>query len=345
MTSVKVEDVLALLTPTMVVTACGVDARERGRVWRFRTCPACGQKPKRQGAAIYRRRRDNTWRWTHHGHACGGDLLDLIAAAESIDRRHGFVKLLERAAQVAGMTPTDPNLERRIAERVAADRAQRERDDREEAAALAAMPGTWESLERRSLVGERYLQLRGLDPAALRASDSVRFSTTGELAVAMRSLTDGAIVGIQYRATAGKGFHSAAWSDADNSALLGKPSDIDPDGVDVAVVVEGLADTLAARLAFPGCAVYGAAGAGRLADIVESLVAHVMECRGWLLLIPHDDEPGIERCVDAMRVARDAGLVLDRSMFLVDLGKFADLADAWKSGWRWTWPMQTGGAG
>jgi len=335
--ALSVEHVVALLGPEAVIAACGVDARQRGRAYRLRTCPACGDKPSRQGAAIYRKK--DAWRWTHHGHPCGGSLLDLVAAAEGLDFKRDFKRLLERGAQIAGITPSDPDLERRIREQIAADRARQEVEDRARATALAAMPALWESLHQRSVVGENYLLGRSLDPAALRAQgDIVRYSASGEVALAERDLVGGAIVGIQYRASNGKGFRSADWSAPDESALVGRLVELDRDGVDVAVVVEGLADTLAARLAFPSCAVFGAAGAAHLEHVTAVVAARVKEIGGWLLLLIDDDETGIENGADAIVAAQAAGLELDRSLLLVDLGEHHDLADAYATGWRWTWP-------
>jgi hypothetical protein len=45
-----------------------------------------------------------------------------------------------------------------------------------------------------------------------------------------------------------------------SGTLAGRVADIDPDGVDIAVLVEGMTDSLAALLAFPTCAVVGANG-------------------------------------------------------------------------------------
>ena len=335
----NVEHVLALLTPEAVIAACGLDVKQRGRSWRFKTCTGCGAKMTRSHAAIYRRGRDGASVWTHHGHACGGDMLDLVAAAHNIDRKRELPKLLEIAAAIAGITPSSPDIERRIAQRIAEDRARHQRELLERASAQAAMPGTWEALDRRSLIGERYLDGRGIDPSELRAQgDVVRYSETGEVAVPMRALDTGAVVGIQYRAAGGKGFRCAPWSEPDGSALVGRLGELDRNGVDVAVVVEGLADTLSARLAFPGCAVFGAAGAAHFETVATAVGERVKEVGGWMLLVVDDDETGIDNGADAINAVQGVGLELDRSLLLVDLGEHHDLADAWRAGWRWTWP-------
>jgi hypothetical protein len=202
------------------------------------------------------------------------------------------------------------------------------------------MPAVWEALDRRSLVGERYLLGRGINPADLRATgDVVRYSDRGEIAVPMRDLATGAVAGVQYRAAFGKGFRSEPYSKADGSALAGCVTDIDPEGVDVAVIVEGLADTLAARLAFGGCAVFGAPGKSHMATIAAAVVPRLVAARGWLLIVPDvDGGAGEFEATRAARVAIEAGLVLDRDLHLVDVRPEHDLADAWRGGWRWRWP-------
>lgn len=328
---IAVEHVDALLDPESVIAACGIDARHRGHAWRLRTCPGCGARPARAGAAIYQR--DERWRWTHHGHDCGGSLLDLVAAAERIDRRREFTRLLERGAQIAGIVETGGDLTQRVAAQVAANRARSEQESRERVAAIEAMPALWDSLHRKSSTGEHYLLGRGLDPSEL--VDVVRYTPSGEVAVAIRNLETGVIVGIQYRAPQAKGFRSAVHSATDEGALHGRIAELDRQGVDVAVVVEGLADTLAARLAFPGCAVFGAAGAAQLETITAAVADRIHEIRGYLLLVIDDDDPGVEAGVDAIKAADK--LELDRDLLLVDLGEHHDLADAWAAGWRWTW--------
>lgn len=340
---IALDDVLALLSPETVIAACALDARQRGKAWRLRVCTFCGERATRGGAAIYRRKRDQVWRVTHHGHTgCAGDLLDVVAAASGIDRRREFRRLVEHTASLVGISATDPDLERRIREHAERERHRRELEERARTAALDAMPSVWAALERRSLIGERYLQGRGIDPAELRAQgDVVRYTPSGEIAVAEHSLDTGAIVGIQYRAPQGKGFRSEPYSAPEESALVGRLAELDRDGVDVAVVVEGLADSLAARLAFSGCAVFGAAGAGNLEHVAANVAKRVHEIGGWMLLTVDDDPVGIDNAADAINAARDAGLVLGTTLQLVDLGEHHDLADAYAAGWRWQWPAPT----
>ncbi len=336
---ISVDHVTALLTPENVIASCALDVRQRGKAWRFRTCPDCGAKMKRNHAAIYRRRRDGVAVWTHHGHSCGGDMLDLVAVAHHIDRKRDLPKLLDVAAAIAGISAASPEVERRIAERIAADRARYEREMLERSKAQAVMSSRWQSLDRRSLVGERYLRGRGLDPDELRAQgDIMRFAEAGDIALPMRAFDTGDVVGIQYRTPAAKGFHCEPWSEPEGSALVGRLAELDREGVDVAVVVEGLADTLAARLAFPGCAVFGAAGASHLDAVATAVAKRVKDIGGWMLLVVDDDETGIENGADAIIAAQAEGLELDRNFLLVDIGEHHDLADAWAAGWRWTWP-------
>jgi hypothetical protein len=128
-------------------------------------------------------------------------------------------------------------------------------------------------------------------------------------------------------------------------ALVGRVTDLDTtgQGADVAVITEGVADTLAAVLAFPGCAIGGANGAGRMVDVARAVVPRIVEARGWLLVVPHNDDAGINAAGDALRLAMDAGLKLRESALAVDLGaEHKDLADAWHAGWRWQWPDERG---
>jgi phage/plasmid primase-like uncharacterized protein len=207
------------------------------------------------------------------------------------------------------------------------------------------MIALWQSLDRRSLTGERYLQLRGLDPHELRERGVVRFHPHyGSPAVAIRDLDSGEVCGVQFRRIddGRPKVITARGSRCVGAALHGRPAELDREGVDVAVVVEGFADTLAAALAFPGCAVFGAAGAGRLANTARYVAPRVREIGGWMLIVPHDDDAGVQAGIAAVHAAGLSGLHLDRDLHLVDIGEHNDLADAWRAGWRWHWPALQG---
>lgn len=328
-----------------VLESHGVRYQRRGRELRTRMCPACGQRSR---DAVCLSTRTGAWCCK----VCGarGGILDALAGYAGIDAGRDFKRVLELGAQLAGIGHAlDPETERRIAERRRIEVERAAREDRRRAEARARMPAAWEALDRRSDVGEQYLQGRGIDPAALHEiGDVVRYTGTGEPAVALRDLATGEIVGVQRRQLAADADPKVkSWWASPNrgAALYGRLAYLDPDGVDVAVLVEGLADTLAACLAYPTCAVYGSPGASALAEIAAALAPRVRECRGWLLVVPHDDEAGIRAGVAGVKAAQAAGLVLDRDLLVVDLGEHQDLADAWRAGWRGQWPTtETGGA-
>lgn len=284
-----------------------------------------------------------------------GDILALIAAYAQIDIKTQFRRVLEIAASIAGIgddvSPADRAL---IAERrqQAVERVQVQK--RRSAALRDRMPATWESLATRDVRGESYLRDRGLDPAALRAI--VRYTREGDPALPLRDLVTGTIVGIQHRSLQPDKPKLLCFrgSQIAGSFLYGQLTDLDPESVDVAVVVEGLADTLAAYLAFSGCAIFGSPGAAQIPAIVTAVAQRIAQCQGWLLLTVDDDKVGVKGAVQAVLAAEEAGLRLApanaglvgaSTVRLVRLGKSLDgkhhhdLADAWaRSRWRWTWP-------
>jgi hypothetical protein len=325
-----------------------------GRNLTLRECPACKRRQRRAAVKIHR----DTGLWIHHsgsGAACKGDALDLLAAFAGLDRVRDFPRVLELGASIAGITAdTDPGERARIrAEHQARreERARRAADQR--AAAESRVPGMWSALACRHPRGERYLDERGLDPAALRArGDLVRYDRGGSPAVLLRSLDDGRPINIVRRQidrepkvltldiarVLGLDESEVDGSFSTGGTLVGRVTEIDPEGIDVAVLVEGITDSIAAALAFDTCAIVGANGWRQMPRVAAAVAPRLVEARGWLLVAVDDDEQGVEGAGAAMRAAVDAGLVLRKSVRAIELGAHRDLADAWRAGWRWVWP-------
>lgn len=345
------EDVRAALRVTAVLDRFGVVHPDRPEI-RLATCPACGKTQRRAAFLVDRESGD----WIHHsgadvgGAACKGDIFGLVAALAGLDVRREFSRVLEFGAEIAGLSPDTDSAE--LARRRAAYQAQREVVRRqaaeERAAAEERVPTLWNALTRRHATGEQYLTGRGIDPAELRAcGDVVRYRQNGSPAVLLhdfdgRSINivtrmlagDSKILSLDIRRTLGKldaiGTHSTTGS------LVGRIAALDTcgEGADVAILVEGVADTLAAVLAFPGCVVLGANGWYQMPRVAAAVEPRLVEARGWLLVGVDDDEQGITGAGDAMHAAVEAGLVLRKSVRAIELGPHKDLADAWRAGWR-----------
>lgn len=348
---IRVEDIEPLLTVHAILDAyLGADGYHDGPEIRLDTCPRCGATTKR-GAVVINR---DTGRWVHHNgpvgadSPCRGDRFELFAVFAGLDRRRNFRELVERAAALVGIGQSTDRAELdAMRERAARER---EKHAREAAArraqAVAAVPGQWVRLPRHSAAGEDYLRGRGLDPQALRSvGDVVRFNED-DPAVRLHSY-DGNPVNIvtRYRVPRQIDGHTRKMTVRRycpiRGTLVGKVGDLDVtgEGPDVAVLTEGVADTLAAVLAFEGCTVLGASGAGELRYVAAAIAPRLAEARGWLLVVPHvDGGTGEDYAAAAVVAAERAGLELDRSIHLVDVRPHKDLADAWRDGWRWRWP-------
>jgi hypothetical protein len=361
----QAEDVraaLAGLTPD-ILDRFGVSYRN-GRNLTLRECPRCKRRQRRAAVKINR----ETGRWLHHSGpggcaVCKGDALDLLGALAGIDPRGPrFPDLLELGASIAGITTdTDPAERARIRAEHQAHREARDRRAAEQrAAAEALVPGLWSALRRRHPRGERYLDERGLDPAALRArGDVVRFYPDGAPAVLLHDLEAGRPINIARRQidrepkiltldiarVLGLDEHEVDGTFSTAGSLVGRVTDVDRDGADVAVLVEGVTDSIAAVLAFPGCVVVGANGWRQMPRVAAAVAPRLVEARGWLLVAVDDDDQGVEGAAAAMRAAVEAGLVLRKSVRAIELGAHKDLADAVSTGWRWMWPDDDCAAG
>jgi len=353
---IDADAVRALLTGEGVL-ATYVPIARGGRTIQLRECPRCKRRQRRPACKVDR----DTGRWIHHSGpggaaVCKGDALELVAAFEGLDTRTQFPEVLARAAQIVGVGPNiDPGELARIrAEHQAACEARDRRAAEERARGEAMVPALWEALERRHLYGERYLASRGLDPAALRrCGDVVRFYPEGSPAVRLYSLDAGEPINIVRRQIDREpkilsldlanalGVDEVMGTFSTAGTLAGRVTDLDPDGVDAAVLVEGMTDALAAVLAFDGYAVLGANGARMMPRVATAVAPRLVAARGWLLVAVDDDEQGVAGAGDAMRAAVAAGLELEVSVRAIELGAHHDLADAWRAGWR---PGDTGGA-
>lgn len=318
----------------------GIKFRRRGDNLRTHECPTCGHRTR---DAV--RVSTATGAWRCCAHDCHGDVFALVGGYAGIDCKRDFRRVVDHAAQILGIGATlDVETRLRIEQRQREHAERLARENARRDAERGRMPARWEALARCSLVGERYLLGRGIGTSGLR--DVVRYTELGEPSLPLRDLETGAIVGIQRRRVdGGEPKSPSLWASKHvGTTLHGQLTDLAEDGVDVAVVVEGLIDTLVARLAFPGCAVFGAPGATALGEITGPIARRVRACRGMLFVVPHDDDAGVTAGIAAVLGARAEGLELGRDLLVVDIGEHKDLADAWVGGWRWTWPREAGGA-
>lgn len=314
-----------------VLDAYGLRGTMRNGWYRLSVCPRCGERSSREAIAI----EASSGRWLHHGRErsaggeCSGDLFDLVAACESLDTRKDFARVLARAAQLAGHSTNDPDLDRRVQERLEQRRIAEEREARAKQQAAIGAADYWNALVDRHPVGETYLTRRGLDPYAL----PVRYTSDGDVCVALYS-TAGAVTSVAMRLVepgdrpkvlVRKGTTTrGTMVDAISSIVY--PRDV--------VLVEGVMDALTARLAWPHATVLGANGAGNLAAIARASIARIKLARTRLLLVPHDDEPGVRAMSEAGLVALGAGLELATGQLrVIDLPE-PDLNAAWCAGWR-----------
>ncbi|HEX4455692.1 MAG TPA: hypothetical protein VH143_32750 [Kofleriaceae bacterium] len=319
-----------------VIAAYGLRARKLGATYRLAECPGCGSKSSSWAIVINTRKGT----WGHFGHgrneggACFGDLIDLVAACEGFARRTEWRRVLDRAAEIAGVQAvTDEQRAELHAQRIERERRAAAEERRADAERRERAAADWQALARRHHDGEAYLQGRGLDHALV-AGDLVRFSHAGDICVRLHDLVDGELVTVQRRLIApsdpSRKCHTPAGGTT-RGTLCGRIQDI---GADDTIVVEGVADTLTAIQLWPAATVLGAAGAGQLAAVVEAAAPAVRTNGGRLVLVPDDDDVGIRCAANAVIAARHAGLVLERTIELIDLGEHHDLNDAHRAGWE-----------
>ena len=307
----------------------------RGREWITKVCPECGTRSRGDAVAINL----DTGRWCCHAHGCKGDGFALIASLSGLDSGRDFVEVVKLAAEILGVERGGLPMSASERAALAANRARRdaEQQQRERAeeharreAAIGIATPRWESLDRRSAVGEAYLLERGLDPAILVERDLVRFEPSGNIAVRLHA-GGGEVVNVVRRRLTGDPKVLGLKDCPTAGTLLGKLADI-AGAVDV-VVVEGVADSLTAALAYPAGVVLGAHGASQLAKVAEQAARRVKLAGGRMLLGVHADDAGERAALAAARAARAVGLRLHHELVLIEHHE-KDLNDAWRTGWR-----------
>lgn len=328
----SVSDVRDSLTPEQVIHSYGLQTKRRGSQFRLSQCPRCHEKSTREAIAIDAQ----TGHWCHHGHEraaggeCSGDILDLVAACEGLTTKHDFARVLQRAAEIAGVSGIgDVELELRRQQqaeraRLAAIEERKRSLDARDTASVA-----WERLSRRDSRGEAYLETRSLDSQILISKDAVRFSTLG-IVVAIRDV-DGCPVSTATRRYDGQPKVLALKDHSTRGTMIGAIADIVHSKP--VVLVEGVVDALTALQAWPDSIVLGANGAGNVPKVAEAAITRIKLAATNLLLVPHDDEPGIRAMTQAGQTAMAAGLELDEALSVVNLPA-PDLNAAWSEGWR-----------
>jgi len=176
MTRVNRDDILAALRAEDVADRLGIcalgDQRWRGRWLRVRRCARTDHGSDAFGLA-----RDGMW----HCWACdqGGDLLALIAASENIDIRADFGRVLEIAAEIAGVdTDEPPDMfapPRPVRKARPAPPPQPPIDERI-AVAKKRAAWAWDRLHDSDTIRmpQMYLKLRGLDAAFILTRETIK---------------------------------------------------------------------------------------------------------------------------------------------------------------------------
>lgn len=326
--------VLAALTARDVLARFDIAGTTRGSEFRTKLCPACG--PRSRDSVVINL---DSGRWVDKAHGCHGDLLELVAQLGGLSCKTDFQRVLELAADIAGVGPdVDPAVVARAreqrAQQEAAAVAQRKLERLD---AIRYAGNLWRRASVRHPNGERYLAGRGLDPVELIARGAVRFEY-GDPIVALYSSRGQVLNVVRRRTDPGDGPKVLGLPSCPTlGTLVGHLSQIRPGAV--IVITEGVADTLAATLAWPGAIVLGAHGASNL-EAIGQYAAKVSAIAGScsLVIVPHLDPPskaaplgvGLEAATKASCWALQAQVPTT----MIDLTPHKDLAEAWSKGWR-----------
>lgn len=335
------ETVLEHLRATDVARHIGIVGTWRGRWLRSRRCATADHSSDAFGLS-----QDGFW----HCWACdqGGDLLALVAAAEGLDLRADFPRVLEISAGIAGVEASDEFGAR-------ARPAPRDRPpiplplpigDRILIAKRRAA-FVWQRLYRRDemprCVADGYLRNRGLDVELVREHESIRetpLRCTPEeiaksdelhrmariyavpaLAIPVRAVSDGRMVDVRARryeprenqpkiiGMAG-GVTIAPAEPGTPRRLVGCYGHPEMIDADLAVITEGAFDYLTALQIWPHASVLGATEAGSLALVAAHAARQLAQrdSTSRLLIVEQCDPPRTLRDGRTVAGAADASV-------------------------------------
>ncbi len=168
----------------------------------------------------------------------------------------------------------------------------------------------------------------------------MRFDPRGHPMVAIYDHATGEVISTATRIIDAIGDHKGMVTHDGTTVgtMIGRVGELDRQGPDIAIIVEGVTDGLAAVQTWPGGVILAAHSAGQLARVVAEAAPRLRVIRGWLLIVPDRGDAGVTAGLAALDDAEAAGLVLDADVHLVDLGEHQDLTAAVQAGWTWSWP-------
>lgn len=312
----------------------GIELSGRGRELRASSCPVCGVRSRSDAVSVNAER----GLWRCHVCCAGGDALGALAGFVGLDCRRDFRKVIALAADLVKedlstallMRHPRADVMRSIYQRRAEDAAKRVAEQTD---AVARARLLWRRLTGDHANGRSYLLRRGIDPTELIRREVVRFHVDGSPAVAMFDESGDLVNMVTRRITPGNGPKVIGLRGCPTlGSLVGLVPKIRR-GVHV-VVVEGLADTLTAVLAWPEAVVLGAHGASRYPDVVRAAARQLVAMGGGRLgLALDDDAAGRKAGERALELAAAEHFDMAR-IEVVELGEHHDLAEAWCAGWR-----------
>lgn len=332
---IDLEEVRAALVTRAVLEFYGWKAKRSGDEYESSACPQRSDHSRRAFLI-----NANSGRWQCFPCAISGDLFDFIAGAERLDIRSDFSHVLAKAAEIAGVGPSQLSADERRRKREewaakAAAAEAKEREDRRarDAAAVPIATAYWNELPASDRRGFDYLAERRVSDVVL--TDSVRFDPkhAGSPAIALYG-RDGAIRNVVARRLPdlGEPKTPGLYQCPSAGTFINAICQIEQ-GRDV-VLTEGVMDSITARVAWGAAIVLGAHGADNLPKIARLAATAVAAASTRMIVVPHADRRGFETAMAACRFAGEAGLSIARGTLEILKTGAKDLNDAWRQGWR-----------